>query len=407
MTVYTNFFTPPEKSKHMKSIPPINKINAKLVISLFLVAILSVVYTWTFIDLFENGESGGSGITGTLIPDTFLYRYFFENPDYRTLLGSGIKNSVAPALLWKLLNGNWYMASIFNVGMLFFSVVFLSKIANHIGIPISNKLLFFLVLLPETLIYTVGVLKEIPTLFLFSALSFYFLKNRWFPFFFCLILLALFRYQFFIVITLFLVGHLFFRKENIRFLVLVFLILSSLYPLLAQLETGLSVQEGILYREDKPGTGVGALIQSVQTEWYGLSTLATMVKIFQILVAPWPFPRFPEGSDVDVLTLVWSISSLVLFPVWFKYFRFLFYALRYPNSIKQDEGVLLSMSFVFGMMIGLSGFIQHRYLYPGLGLILLVAYIPIASRLKSIPPSSPKNLPNPANSRETNVVSGA
>ena len=53
-----------------------------------------------------------------------------------------------------------------------------------------------------------------------------------------------------------------------------------------------------LYKVDKPGTGVGALIQSVQTEWYGLSTLATMVKIFQILV-PWPFPRFPEGSDVD------------------------------------------------------------------------------------------------------------
>ena len=385
------------KNKALKSVPPINKINTKLVASLFLVAILSIVYTWAFIGLFETGKSGDSGITGTLIPDKFLYRYYFENPDYSTLLGPGIKNSIAPALLWKILDGNWYLASIFNVGMLFFSVLFINKIGNHIGIPISNKLLFFLVLLPETFIYTVGVLKEIPTLFLFSALSFYFLKKRWFPFFFCLVLLALFRYQFFMVIALFLVGHVFFQKRNIRFLVLIFVILSSLYPLLAQLETGLSVQEGILYKVDKPGTGVGALIQSVQTEWYGLSTLATMVKIFQILV-PWPFPRFPEGSDVDVLTLVWSISSLMLIPVWIKYFRFLFYALRYPNSIKQDEGIILSVSFVFIMMIGLSGFIQHRYLYPALGLILLVAYIPIASRLKG---ASIPNLPNPVNSRET------
>ena len=88
----------------------------------------------------------------------------------------------------------------------------------------------------------------------------------------------------------------------------------------------------------------------------------------------------------------------MLIPVWIKYFRFLFYALRYPNSIKQDEGIILSVSFVFIMMIGLSGFIQHRYLYPALGLILLVAYIPIASRLKG---ASIPNLPNPVNSRET------
>lgn len=380
-------------------------INAQLLASLVLVAILSIVYTWTFIDLFETGKSGGFGITGAVIPDTFLYRYFFENPDYRIFLGPGIKNSIAPALLWKLLSGNWYMAAIFNVAMLFLSVVFLKKMGDHIGISIDNKLLFFLVLLPETFIYTVGVLKEIPTLFLFTALAFYFLKNRWLPFFFCFVLLCLFRYQFSIVIAIFLLGHLFFRKQNIRFLVFTFLILSALYPFLAQLDTGLSAQEGILYKEDKPGTGVGAIIQSVQTEWYGLSTLATMVKIFQMLVAPWPFPQFPEGSKVDVLTLAWSISSLVLLPIWFKYFRFLFYALRYPNSIKQEAGVLLSMSFIFGMMIGLSGFIQHRYVYPSLGLILLVAYLPITSRLNRIPQSSP--IPNPADSDATKIVSRA
>jgi hypothetical protein len=374
----------------------ITKINTNLWAAFFLVAILSIVYTWAFIDLYE--VSGGLGITGTLIPDTFLYRYLFESPDYIVLFESGIKNSVAPALLWKLLNGNWYMASIFNVGMLLLSVVFLNKIGNHIGISVNNKLLLFLVLLPETFIYTVGVLKEIPTLFLFSALSFYFLKKRWLPLFSCLILLVLFRYQFSMVIILFLAGHVFFQKRNIRFLVLIFVILSSLYPLLAQLGAGLNLEGGIIYRADTPGTGVGALIQSVQTEWYGLSALATTVKVFQMLVAPWPVPRFPEGSAVDVLTLVWSVSSLMLIPVWIKYFRFLFYAIRYPDSLKQNEAVILSMSFVYIMMIGLSGFIQHRYLYPALGLILLVAYIPIDSRLKGAPIP---NLPNPINSHET------
>ena len=199
------------KNKALKSVPPINKINTKLVASLFLVAILSIVYTWAFIGLFETGKSGDSGITGTLIPDTFLYRYYFENPRLQYSFRARYKNSIAPALLWKILDGNWYLASIFNVGMLFFSVVFINKIGNHIGIPISNKLLFFLVLLPETFIYTVGVLKD-SNAFSFRAI-FLLLKKRWFPLFFCLVLLALFRYQFFMVIALFLVGHVFFQKE--------------------------------------------------------------------------------------------------------------------------------------------------------------------------------------------------
>lgn len=388
----------------MKKALPINKIDAKLWASLVWVAILSIVYTWIFIGLFETGQGDGFGFTGILIPDTFLYRYFFENPDYRTLLESGIKNSIGPALLWKLLGGDWYIASIFNVVMLFFSVVFLNKIGNHVGISISNKILFPLVLLPETFIYTIGVLKEIPTLLIFSALLFYFLKKRWLLFFFCLILLTLFRYQFSIAITLFLLGHLVFRKNNIRFLVFVFVMLSSLYPLLTQYVTGLGAAEGILYRGNAPGLGGGDFVQSVQDEWYGLSTLATMVRLFQMIIEPWPAPNFLEGADINIMALILSISAVMLFPVWFKYFRFLFYALRYPNFIKKSDGIILSMSFSFVIMVSLNGFIHHRYLYPALGLILLVAYTPIVSRLKCAPKDVPRNLPSPIGSREPIVA---
>ena len=72
----------------------------------------------------------------------------------------------------KILDGNWYLASIFNVGMLFFSVVFINKIGNHIGIPISNKLLFFLFYCRNVYIYS--RCTERFQRFFFSALSFYF-----------------------------------------------------------------------------------------------------------------------------------------------------------------------------------------------------------------------------------------
>ena len=72
-----------------------------------------------------------------------------------------------------------------------------------------------------------------------------------------------------------------------------------------------------------------------------------------------------------------------MFPIWFKYFRFLFHALRYPNSLEKDENIILGISFSFIMMVAFNSFVQHRYLYPVIGLILLVAYIPIAVRTKT------------------------
>lgn len=371
------------RSKDLKSVFSVKKVHAKLAGSIVFIAIVSIVYTYAFMSLLEIGETVGFGFKGILQSDTILFRNIFQNSDIFMYLNANVKNVVVPSLLWMLFDGNWYMASIFNVGLLSFTAMFLYKIANHLGISIKNKILVLLVLLPETFIYTVGVLKEIPTLFIFTALCYYFLKKRWILFILYLILLVLFRYQFAIAIMLFLLGNIVFKRKNIRFLVLIFVFLSSLYPLLSKHVTALGSDAALLYRELGPGLGVGSVVESIQSEWYGLSTLATMVRLFQMIVEPWPALNIFEGSEVNIMALLYSISACILFPVWYKYFRFLFYAVRYPNCLKRDESVILCMSFVFVMMVGLNSFVHHRYLYPGLGLIILVAYIPIASRLKA------------------------
>lgn len=365
----------------MHNILSIKRVNAKLFTSIVLVSIFSIIYAYAFMSLLEIGETEGYGFKGIIQSDTILFRNIFQNSGILIYLSANVKNVVLPSLLWMLLDGNWYLASLFNICLLSFTALYLNRIADHIGISINNKVLFLIILLPETFIYTIGILKEIPTLFVFCALSLYYLKKRWFLFSLYLLLLILLRYQFSIAIILFLFGNIVFKEKNIRFLVLFFILLSSLYPLLSKTVPALGSDDALLYRELGPGLGVGSVVETIQSNWYGLSTLATMVRLFQMIVQPWPALNIYDGSDVNVMALLYSISACILLPVWFKYFRFVVHAFRNPNSLKQGEGVILCMSFTFIIMVSLNSFVHHRYLYPGLGLILLVAFIPITPRL--------------------------
>ncbi|WP_026839817.1 hypothetical protein [Citrifermentans bremense] len=367
----------------MKSLFSIKVFNGKLIFTVFLLGLLSIAYTRCFISLLEVGETVGFGFQGIVQSDTILFKNIFSNSQILIYLAANVKNVVLPALLWMLFDGNWYFATLFNISLLLLTGIYLYKISIHLNIIVNDKILFLILLLPETFIYTIGVLKEIPTLFVFSALAYHFLKKSWYIFTFYFLLLVLLRYQFSIAITLFMVGNFSFKEKNIRFLVLLFLMLSSMYPFLIENVPGLGSDDALLFREIGPGLGVGSIVESIQSKWYGISALATFVRLFQMIVQPWPVINVFDGSYLNIMALLYSISACILFPVWFRYFRFLFHAFRYPHLIQSDQNAILCLSFAFIMMVGLNSFVHHRYLYPGFGLITLVAYFPRWRNLKT------------------------
>lgn len=361
----------------MKNILIIKKSSVSLLMSIALVALFSIVYVYVFVGLLEVGDTEGLGFNGIVQSDTIAFMNIYQQSNISAYLEAGVKNTVLPASLWSVLDGNWYLATLINVVLLFFTALYLKKIANHLQIKINNKKIFFVVLLPETFIYLIGVLKEIPSLFIFTALTYYFLKKRWLLFVMFFGFLLLFRYQFILCIGLFLLGNKIFKENNIKFLVAVFTILSASYPFLIQHVAGLGLDDAKLYRELGPGLGIGLIVEEIQSNIYGLSFFATIVRLFQMIVEPWPIPNIFDGDNVSVIALVYSVSAVILLPIWFKYFRLVSRVLKCPSSISQDARLILCISFAFIMMVALNGFIHHRYLYPGIGLIILVAYTPV------------------------------
>ena len=249
-----------------------------------------------FHDLLEFGETEGYGYIGIIQSDAIHYRDIFLSSSIQLYLDAQVKNSVVPAMIWWVLDGDWYVATFLNVALLFITSLYLKKIANYLQINIGNKIIFFVILLPETLLYLIGVLKEIPTLLFFSAVTYYFLQKRWVMFSVALILLASFRYQFIFCIGLFLVVDKLFKYNSIKFLVALFILLAAIYPLLVANVPGLGLENAQIYAALRNGLGIGQTIDDIQFNVYGVSIFATVIKFFQMIVEPWPTPHVFDGG---------------------------------------------------------------------------------------------------------------
>lgn len=358
----------------------IRKVNAHLWLSIVIIALLSLFYVYNFTGLLEHGETEGLGYIGIVQSDTILFREIYLNGSLIAYLSAGLRNNLFPVMMWSIIDGNWYMSLFVNIALLFFAVIYLRKIAEHIHLNVSSKVMFLIVLLPETFIYLIGMLKEIPTLLLLSAMTLYYLRNQWLRFIVCAILLVLLRYQLSAVVALFLTSQLIYREYSVRFLVAVFSLLSAFYPMVIVLVPGFGAENSELYREISGGSGFGSMIESIQFNVYGVSLLMTVVRFFQMVIEPWPSPQVFGPHGFNVIALMYTISVLVLLPIWFRFFKYLTYAIRFPASLNRDESVILCMSVSFLLIVALNSFVHHRYLYPAMGLILLIAYMPKTPR---------------------------
>ena len=357
------------------------RINIKLLLSFIILTFISLGYAYTFADFLDIGVTEGYGLTGILQADTLNYLNIYLNSNILVYWDANVKNVLLPSTLWALLNGNWLYATFFNILLLFATVNYLIKIAKELHFKINAKLIIFLVLLPETFVYLIGVNKEILSLYAFTAAAYYLMKKNWLVFFLFLIFITFIRYQFIFGFVFFLFGNAFFKQYNIRFMALSFIMLASIYPLLISNIPALGQTDAVLYRSLQPGTGIGVFVESVQWNYYGLSFFATIFRFFQMVTEPWPNTNIFGDNGVNVVYLAYSISAILLLPVWLKYFRYVFFAVRYPMTITHNENVILCLSFTFFMMVALNSFVHHRYLYPGIGLIILIAFKPLVSRI--------------------------
>lgn len=345
--------------------------------AILLLASAALLYTFLFIDLLDDAETVGYGFQAIVQSDTMLFRDIFKNFNIGLYIDANVKNTILPVFMWTWIGGNWYISVIVNIAFLSGAVFYLRKIVEQLEIKVSNKLMLILFISPETFVYLIGILKEIPTLFFFSATTYFFLKKKWKTFLFFLLLLVLFRYQFVFCITLFAITYIFFRKNGIKYLFVIFFFLSATYPFWINNLQALGQEDAMLYREMGAGLGIGGLIQIIQSNVYGISFFATIVKFFQMMVEPWPALNLYDNNGVNIIALSYAITAAIWLSIWVRYFRNVFYAIRNPNVLTNNQNIVLCISFSFLIMVAFNSFVHHRYLYPGMGLVLLVASYPI------------------------------
>jgi hypothetical protein len=344
--------------------------------------VLALCYTSFFSDILLLNTSESFYFFGVVQSDTFVFKQIFDESLLQEYLDAGVMNILMPVMLWSFLSGDWYLATSLNVLLLFITSLYATKISNLFGFSIGFKFLIFIAFLPETFIYTLGILKEIPSLLLFTMSAYYFLNSRWLYFLLSVFLLLLFRYQFAACFILFFCCYFIFGRYAIRMMLILFIFLSSIYPLMINNISAFNLSSYLYYMDLSGGSGIGESISFVQFNYYILSSFATIIKFFQMMVEPWPFPSIISDYKINVIALFYTISAIIFFPIWYKYFRFLICAFLYPKSYSRRAHALLCLSFSFIFMISFNSFVHHRYLFPGFVLILLVAHIPLSDRFR-------------------------
>jgi hypothetical protein len=349
----------------------LKKSSILLASTYIVVGFFAFLYTFFFSDFLFNGDVDNVLYSGIVQSDTLNYRNIYLQGSLGQYLDAHVKNILLPVLLWEIFAGNWYLSILLNLFFLYSTNVYLKKISTLLNININVKYLIFIVFLPETFIYLIGSLKELPSLFFITLSTYYFLKKKWILYILSIIILIVIRYQFIFSILIFLISYIIFNRKSFKFLIYFYLFIGVTYPFWIGIIPGLGLEDALLYRSMEPGIGLGAFVEYIQFNIYFISAISTVIKFFQMIMAPWPNVNiFPDGY-LDIINLIYACTAVICIPMWYKYLCFLCRAFR--NSEKIDSNILaiLSISISTLMLPALNAFVHHRYLYPGLSLVVL------------------------------------
>jgi len=321
------------------------------------------------------------GFTRIVIPDTFIYLNIIDsvNP-INSILFAGIKNSIIPSFLWFIAHSNWYFAILLNSIILFWGLNYFRKIASifRVGEQKTKIMMTILALLPSTILYSIGALKEIPTLAFSLGFIYCYMKEKrfcWMMFFF---LLVLCRYQMGIALFIFFIADRY-RESSFKVAFIILLSISIAYPFMFNLGVFQSDATD-LYREmNQTASTLGGSIEIMRNSIPGLSALAIFFRVFQSIFEPlFTFlraPTFIEDGFISLTLFAHFISLCIIIRFWILALRRFYYSVFIKKSDNINLNLMRLYTFCFVSIIPIAGFsfIQHRYLYPFIPIIMLIA----------------------------------
>lgn len=333
-------------------------------------------------DAYANGLDYTATLEKIIIPDTYLYLISLD-AFYEDTLSSinNIKNVIAPAFFWYVADGSWLLSVVFNVFCIFLTLIALSKLAILLGNRLPVLFGFALALNPETIFYTQGMLKEIPSLMLLSFLALFYIRRQIGYVFIIGVLLSTIRFQYSIVVlTLIALSFLPVKKQFISAIVGLS-VFASLFPILFDYIPGLDFDVGLLYREYSPGTGFGGFIYHIKFYEPGISVFGWLVSIGQGLLEPFPIFNTEHNGLPSFYDIALNYSFFFMLYFYIASFIALFNAIIKYDSYSQEQIKLCVIAILFIGAIGFDSFIHHRYYYPMFGMLIL---LPLTLRNKNI-----------------------
>ena len=350
-----------------------------LLLSLIVFCMSVLYYNYFSSALLSDLWQNINGFTRIVIPDTFIYKNIVDPSDFtQSIIISGVKNTIGPSFIWMAANENWVLVSLINSLLLFLALRYQIKIASVFCISMRRVVIitFVLSLIPATIYYSVGSLKEIATMTFLLGFYYHYIKGQYIKWISCAIIVVLFRYQMIGIVFLFLFCDQFKKRALLAAFIILFFI-SATYPYIANLVV-FSADAANIYREGQEGT-TGAYVEFVRANIPIFSMLAVIIRVIQSIFEPLlsliSEPSFYEDGDLSVISVVNVISFAAMFIFWICYFKKIIFSFSNPFSLRKDVMRLYMLSMLYVVPVGGFSFIHHRYLYPITAIVLLISVV--------------------------------
>jgi len=363
----------------------------KLYVRAFLCSLVSLLVTLTYIRLFEQelldwNDYGTYTIARPFIPDTLFYLELVNTPewDLTTLAATNIKNGMAPALLWGVANGDWYRMALISVIIAFVGLVYVAKICQHFSVPRLRALraITLIGLLPAVWYFSVGSLKELPTMTALAGFFYHHVKRQNLASLLWGVLLVSIRFQLAAVLPLFVFAS-FYAKQPLRTSAIVLIICSAAFPIFASLNI-LSLDVTAIFRE-QAGTesNLGAALENLRDTVPGVSAVVVGIRVVQSVLEPLA-ASFTEGflfeAGIPSILGFASLSTLLLtLPAWYRILVNIVRGLR--TTLPLDIQRLYALILFYAVPVGGFSFIHGRYMFPLTALVVVGAIFRVRGRV--------------------------
>lgn len=311
-----------------------------------------------------------------IIPDTFIYKSYGESQN--TIITTlDIKNYIGPAFLAYVMKDIPYGDIIINILFIGIVGIYFIKILKLLNIN-STLPLLILFLNPESIYYSQGFLKEIPSLLFVTMFAYYFLKKKYVYLVPIILAAGIFRYQIGLILILILCMEIF-PKYKFKilhlFLFLLFALLPVVYIYLVPAELYYLYSAG----SEIPPLGIGSIIFSSLQNIPLFGYVGIPIRILQNLFEPFPrVPLFYGGEGIINLyfvTMLISLFIMVFFYIIFFKSSFFFILGKYRNKMSEPLYRLLFIILIFAILASINSFVHHRYMYPIVPLMSFMYFI--------------------------------